>query len=161
MLIDSLALIREPFGLSVAGYADDLSYAETVRAAVAGYGLADRVDWLGEVSRANVIEHLRSHDVLVYPSIGIESGWLGVLEGLAAGSVVVSSAPGAPHELLRDGENALLFAPGDADALARCLDAMADDPALPARLRAGALRTAAEHTLDAMLDRIESLLRRS
>ena len=49
---------------------------------------------------------------------------------MAAGRAIVASDLPAIREVLRDGENALLVAPGDAAALAAAIAAVIADPAL-------------------------------
>ena len=94
----------------------------------------------------------------MYPSVGPESGWLGVLEGLAAGTIVVTSATGAPQELVEDGVNALCFEASDAGQLAAVIERVVTDAELRARLRHGARETAQMHTLEAMVRSIEALV---
>jgi phosphatidylinositol alpha 1,6-mannosyltransferase len=56
-------------------------------------------------------------------------------EALAAGVPVVAPDAGGPRDLVVDGVNGLRYAPGDAAALRRCVDALASDPW--ARMRMG------------------------
>ena len=147
--------------LTVAGPLDDPDHAAEVRSLAAAFGVDGQIDWLGEVPRARVRELLAEHDVLVFPSTGVEAYALGLLEALAAGTIVVTSAPGGPREYLRHDENSLLFEPGDADGLAAALSRLAAEDALGPRLIEGGRRTAEEISLDAVLDELEDLLRRS
>jgi len=156
--VRALAATRSDVVMTIAGFPEDEVYVKQVHDLIADLGIGSRVGWRGEVGRDEVRSLLGSHDVLIYPSVGPESKWLGVLEGLAAGCVVVSSTPGAPRELLRHGENALLFPPGDDDALAGLLDAFGQDPSLAASLAQGALATAERHTVGEMVDRIDQLV---
>jgi|DewCreStandDraft_2_1066082.scaffolds.fasta_scaffold00579_28 glycosyltransferase involved in cell wall biosynthesis len=88
-----------------------------------------------------LVEAYRDCDVYVSAS-RIESFSLVVLEALAAGcAVVVTDAPGN-RDLVRDGENGLVCAPGDARDLARQILRLLDDPDLRTRLRRAA-RTSA------------------
>lgn len=158
-VISALADLPEPTMLTVVGHEDDPAYAARARDLASALGVSDRVEWLGDLARGDMPRLLREHDVFVYPSIGVESGWLGVLEGLAAGALVVTSAPGAPRELVRDGENALLVRPDDPADLVRVVERLALDERLRLRLRAGARATASAQALDVMVDAIESLVR--
>jgi glycogen(starch) synthase len=144
--------------LTVAGPLDDAEYLARVRSLAAEVGAAQRISWLGEVPRAQVRDLLHDHDVLVFPSIGVEAYALGLLEALAAGTLVVTSAPGGPREYLRDDRNALLFEPGDVAGLAAALTRLRDEDGLSARLLDGARHTAGEISLDAVLDQLEALL---
>ena len=147
--------------LTVAGPPDEPDYGERVRGLARELGVAERVDWIGEVPRERVRALLAEHDVLVFPSIGDEAYALGLLEALAAGILVVTSALGGPREYLGHDVNSLLFEPGDAAGLAAALARLRDEAGLAARLLEGARRTADEVSLDAVLDQLESLLERS
>lgn len=144
--------------LTIAGTVDDPSYETSVRELVERLGLAPRVRWLGEVARTDIVRLLGEHDVLVYPSIGPEGYSLGLIEGFAAGMLIVTSAPGGPQEYLRDDGNALLFDAGDADGLAAALRRLAEDPDCAPRLLDGAAESAEALRLEAVVDGIEALL---
>jgi glycosyltransferase involved in cell wall biosynthesis len=147
--------------LTVVGPLDDKRYASEVRRLADALRVAERIRWEGEVSRARVLELLAGHDAVVYPSRNTEAYSLGLLEALAAGRPVVTSAAGGPREYLRDRQNALLFAPGDHEAMAALLGEVAGEPSLAPRLAAGARGTARELSLTKVLDRIERLLEAS
>jgi glycosyltransferase involved in cell wall biosynthesis len=98
-------------------------------------GLADRVLFLGR--REDVPQLLAAADVFALPSL-YEGSSLAVLEAMAAGTPVVSSAIGGTDELVADGESGLLMAPGDSQALATALRRLLDDPDLGQRLAARA-----------------------
>jgi glycosyltransferase involved in cell wall biosynthesis len=147
--------------LTVAGPLDDADYRERVSTLAVELGVADRIHWLGEVPRARVRELLAEHDVLVFPSIDAEAYALGLLEALAAGTIVVTSAPGGPREYLHHEVNSLLFERGDADGLTAALTRLRDDGGLAGRLLDGARRTAERISLSAVLDQLEGLLERS
>ena len=159
--VRALARSDTSLQLTVAGPLDDPEYRERVGALVAELGVAARISWLGEVPRARVRELLAEHDVLVFPSTGVEAYALGLLEALAAGTIVVTSAPGGPREYLRHDVNALLFKPGDASGLAAALARLREEQGLAARLLQGARRTAEDISLDAVLDQLEALLERT
>jgi glycosyltransferase involved in cell wall biosynthesis len=154
----ALAASRSRLRLTIAGPPDDLAYLEQMRALATELGLADRARFAGELPREAIVAELGRHDVLLYPSTGVEAYSLGLIEGLAAGCVVVTSAPGGPREYLEPDRNSLVFAPGDVAALTRALDALEDDPALAERLRAGAAQTAQALSLAVVVDKLERLL---
>jgi len=70
--------------------------------------------------RRDIPHLMRALDVLVLPSRA-EAFGLVLLEAMANGRPVVGSASGAVPEIVRAGENGLLFAPGDAGDLAEAL----------------------------------------
>ncbi|HEX7088478.1 MAG TPA: glycosyltransferase [Vicinamibacterales bacterium] len=107
-----------------------------------GRALASRpanraVHWHGQISRAELPHALANLDVLVFPSVWEETSGIGAREALMAGVPVIASRIGGIPELIEDGRNGLLVAPGDSDALAAALRRLIDDPDLLPRLRAG------------------------
>ena len=73
--------------------------------------------------------------------------------------VVVATQTGGTVEVLRDGENGLLFAAGDAEDLAQKIAVLAADPKLRQRLaRAGHQTVVKRFTKTKMMDEIESYL---
>ncbi len=82
---------------------------------------------------------------------------IATLEYMALGKALVSSEVGGMPEQVTHGVNALLYPPGDIDALVAAL-ARCSDPALRAQLGQGALATVRERfDLQRMLERYESI----
>jgi glycosyltransferase involved in cell wall biosynthesis len=158
VLLRALAESGYDFELTVAGPLDDPGYLEQMQELAGKLGVADRIRWAGELSREEVRRALGSHDVLVFPSIEVEAYALGLLEALAAGILVVTSAEGGPLEYLAHGYNSLLFPPGDHSALAGCLEQLRNEPELAGQLETGAAETAERISLAAVLDQIERYL---
>jgi glycogen(starch) synthase len=156
--VRALAKSIDPTYLTVVGPIDDAAHLEHVQQLAEHLGVGVRVHWRGEVAREEVLELLASEDVLLYPSVGDEAYSLGLLEALAAGIVVVTSAVGGPREYLEHERNALLFEPLDASALAAHLDRLAREPGLAERLTRGARRTSERLSLRAVLDEVEEIL---
>jgi glycosyltransferase involved in cell wall biosynthesis len=77
---------------------------------------------------------------------------------LAAGRPILAPVSPDTAELLTDGENALLVPPGEPDLAARGLDRLLGEPALAAKLAAGALSQASELTWDRRAEKIEAFL---
>ncbi|WP_438017303.1 MSMEG_0565 family glycosyltransferase [Sorangium sp. So ce315] len=86
----------------------------------------------------------RLADAFVFPSVR-EGFGLVLLEAMASGAPVVSSAQPPFTEFLEDGESALLVDPARTDDLARAMEAILDE-GVRRRLRAAALETAARYT---------------
>lgn len=113
-----------------------------------GEELPGRVTWIRGVDHAEVPAWLRAMDVAVAPYADLERFYfspLKVLEYMAAGRAVVASAIGQLPDLVRDGENGLLVAPGDAAALARAIRRLARAPSLRALLGEQAAEDARLH----------------
>src|SRR4051794_28410691 len=97
-------------------------------------------------------------DCVLFPVVWPEPWGLVPLEAMSVGRPVVATGTGGSAEYLRDGVNALLVPPGDADALAAAVRRLAGDPGLRARLVVGGIETAARHTQRAFLERLEAVL---
>lgn len=156
--IAALAQSSEELTLTVVGPVDDPLYLSGLQAETDRLGLAERVTWRGPIPREKMPALLAAHDILVYPSITPETFGLSVVEAMASGAVVVSSAAGAPREYLAHGRNALLFEAGDEAELAAGLRSLVEDPDLARRLAADAAETAQSLSLKSMIERTESIL---
>jgi len=158
VVIRALAVADTTWTLTVVGPVDDPKYETYVRGLASDLRIDGRIRWCGEVPRATVRAMLAEHDVLVFPSVGAEAYALGLLEALAAGVFVVTSAPGGPREYLDDGVNCLIHEPGDSEGLAGALHRLRTEPQLAATLLAGAARTADAISLEKVLEQVEGLI---
>jgi hypothetical protein len=113
-----------------------------VREQVAQLGLEERVRFLGV--RADVADILRASDVFVLSSRW-EGNPMSVMEAMAAGLPVVSTAVGGVPELVREGETGRLVPSEDAGALAQAMQALVDDPARRQAMGAAARQHAIAH----------------
>jgi glycosyltransferase involved in cell wall biosynthesis len=100
------------------------AYEAELHALVARLGIGGRVEFTGFVD--DVVAALGRLDALVHASVIPEPFGLVVAEGMAAGLPVVAAAAGGPLEVVTDGIDGLLFAPGDVDALASALRELKD-----------------------------------
>ena len=132
-------------------------YAASLVAQADRLGIGERVDFRG--FREDVEAELDRLDVLVHASVEPEPFGQVVVEGLAAGLPVVASRAGGPAEILTDGVDGLLVAPGDADALAAALTRLGADPARRDRLGAAARRRAQQYTPELLAPRVLDVYR--
>ncbi len=84
---------------------------------------------LGKVDEETKRAELAQADVLCAPSLGGESFGMVLTEAFAAGTPVVASDIAGYRDVVRDGVDGLLVAPGDAQALALALRDLWDEPA--------------------------------
>jgi glycosyltransferase involved in cell wall biosynthesis len=100
-------------------------------------GIGDMVKFTGWVGPSGKRALLESAAAFVLPG-GAEGLPVSLLEAMAAGVPVIASPAGAVAEVVVDGVSGLLFAPGDAAALSRCLRKLLLERALGARIGAAA-----------------------
>jgi glycosyltransferase involved in cell wall biosynthesis len=118
-------------------------------------GIAERVHFLGY--RDDIPQLLAACDVFALPSL-YEGSSLAVLEAMASGRPVVSSAIGGTDELIDDGVDGLLVAPGDAAGLASALRRLLDDAELrKAFAERARRRVERDFTPAAMTQRVEAI----
>lgn len=101
------------------------------------------VTFHGLLAHDALLALLADADVVAMPSTH-EGLPLSALEAMALGRPVLASAVGGLPELITDGRDGLLVAPGDPAALAAALEALLADPERRARLGRAAGRTIAE-----------------
>jgi glycosyltransferase involved in cell wall biosynthesis len=126
--------------LHAAGYLppQHRGYLADLERRLAGWGLADRFRYAGEVTREQKLRFLAGIDVLSVPTTFREPKGRYVLEALAAGVPVVAPRHGAFPELIEETGGGLLVAPDSTSELAAALVALLRDPRQRERLgRAG------------------------
>ena len=153
--LDALARLDE-VTLVVAGDGPERAALER-RAAELGLGA--RARFLGSVPREHVLGLFRAADASVLPSAW-ENFPHTVLEALAVGCPVIAAAVGGVPEVVRDGENGLLVAPGDPEALAEAIARFFGDRELRERLSASAPGSVSGYSEDAVFTEIEAELAR-
>jgi glycosyltransferase involved in cell wall biosynthesis len=112
--------------------------------------------FLGPLPREQVLELFHAGDASL-----LSSSWENfphsVVESLAAGTPVISTAVGGVPEVVHDGENGLLVPPNDIDALADAIRRGLDDP----QLRANARASIADYSADRVYGRLVEILERA
>ena len=98
------------------------------------------VDFRGPFEREDLPRILEDQDVVVLPSICAESFSFVLREAHLLGLPVIASRIGALPEAVREGVDALLFPPGDGEALRDCMLRFIREPALATRMSAQAPR---------------------
>jgi len=126
-----------------------------VEAAIARHQLHERVTLTG--FRTDIRAALDGCSCIVIPSRNEPFG-LVALEAMALGLPVIAADSGALPDVL--GDAALLYPPGDVDALVQQLQRLAADSTLHSRLRERGLTRVRDFTMTRMLDGIEAVLQR-
>jgi glycogen synthase len=158
--VQALQRLREasvPVTLSIYGRGDS-EYLAEIRSLVARHQLP--VEFLNVSNLHKDLPAVyRRHDALLQTAEWNEPFATTPLEAMASGLPVIGTTLGGVHELLRHGENAFTYPPGDAQALASRIQEVQQQPAL----RAQVAETAQQEVLSkfnetAVADRVEDYL---
>jgi GT2 family glycosyltransferase/glycosyltransferase involved in cell wall biosynthesis len=120
------------FGGHAAYHGDD-SYRLRLEPLLAAAGVRAH----GSLPHQRVPAALATLDALVVPSIWPENSPMVIQEAFLAGTPVIASRIGGIPEIVADGENGLLFEPGNVDDLRRTIVRLVREPDLLERLCAG------------------------
>lgn len=135
--------------------AGDGSLREQLTAYVSELGLSEKVHFIGE--RSDIPDVLAASDAFVLSS-SFEGNPLCVMEAMAAGKPVISTAVGGVPELLTDGVTGVLVPSDDADGLASAMQQLLRDPVLYRTMGANGGRAADERfSVQAMTRSYEGL----
>jgi glycosyltransferase involved in cell wall biosynthesis len=151
-----LAAVAQVDGVSLV-LAGDGPEREPMEARAAELGLVGRVRFVGSLPRRGVLELFRAADATL-----LSSSWENfphtVVESLAVGTPVIATRVGGVPEVVTDGENGLLVASGDADALGAAIRRFFEEPGLRDRLSRAAAGSVSGYGRDGILNRIEAVL---
>ena len=156
LLVDAIAALRARGIAARALLIGDGEMRPAIEARARRLGVEALVTITG--FRQDVRPLVRACDAMVLCS-RTEALSLAAIEAMALGRPLVHSAVGGAAEIVTPGHNGWLFPPGDREALADRLAALAD-PALRARMGANARRVAEARFCErAMIARYDTLLR--
>lgn len=123
-------------------------------ALTAALGINDSVRFLGV--RHDIPELMASLDVYCLPS-HFEGLPFSALEAMAAARPIVATDVPGTNEVVIDGANGLLAPPDDAEALAKALGRVLDDPELGKMLASEGSETVKGYSFESMIAKYESL----
>ncbi len=155
-LIDAWERAGCPGLLTVLGGPPPSGAKVDVVSLVAGLSDPSSVEIVGEV--ADVAPYVAAADALVLPSDDPEPFGLVLLEAFRQGRPVIASRAGGPVDIVADGRDGWLFAPGDANALAELLRWLTIDDLADAGRRARATYLA-RYTPEVYRRRLGELIR--
>jgi glycosyltransferase involved in cell wall biosynthesis len=163
VLIRALRLLPDVQAIVVGGFPGERDL-ERVRALAEEIDVDGRVRFTGQVEPSHVPDLLRSAGILVMPTESSPpaafTSPLKLFEYFASGRPVVASDLAPIREIVRSGENALLFTAGSPESLASSIRQLVDDRALGERLAGTAFDEAERYGWDRRAERLEILLRR-
>jgi glycosyltransferase involved in cell wall biosynthesis len=155
VLLDAMALLPSSLSHVRLRVAGDGPERAALEARARRLGLADRVEFLGHLSREAVESGFAAAAVQVVPSLWCEPFGLVAVEAMVRGTPLMVSAAGALPELVEDGRTGYVVPAGNARALAsRLADVLQDDAGRAAVCREA--RRAACEAFD--IDRVVDVL---
>lgn len=162
--LEALAMLQGDFprmNLTVAGSSwGNAGHSELVELA-AQLDILEKVTVSGHLSYEEIPKLMKSHHILLVPSIWPEPFGRVVLEGMAAGMVVIGTAQGGMGVVLRDNETGLVFPPENARALSQQIKRLLTDGQLGNKLvNAAQDMICSSFTADKMVDAYEAYLKR-
>jgi glycosyltransferase involved in cell wall biosynthesis len=158
LLIEAIAKSGRPIALGLVGGPETM--ADALRKRWLALGLpAEGFVFLGRVDPVEVPACLAAFDVCTMPFPWTEhfayyASPLKLFEYMASGKAIISSDLPATVEVVQNGESALLYPPGDVEALSAALTQLYDDPALRERLGTEAKREAIDYAWQTRAERI-------
>lgn len=99
--------------------------------------------WIASLPHAEILEHMRQHDVFVFPSL-FEGFGLVLTEALSQGLPIISTPHTAAPDLITDGVEGFIVPIRDSHAIAERLVQLAEDREKLNAMRVACLRRAAE-----------------
>jgi len=158
VLAEAVHLLKTQHGIHVhcivAGEGPSLAF---VKSAISQFSVEAEFTFLGH--REDVPEVMRTFDLIVIPSFHEAIPQSG-LQALAMGIPVVASDVGGIPSIVRHGETGRLVPPRDAAALAAAIrETLEQKLQTQAMCLAGKQLVMSQHSLDAMLDRLDAIYR--
>ena len=134
----------------------DGAYADILKHWVSENGLSGHVDFLG--FRRDARDVIQCFDVQLFPS-HMEGTPNTLYEAMAVGNPAVASTADGQGEILEDGKTALLFDPGDHDAMAKKLVRVLSDDELRRSLADASAKLAGEFDGRKAIEKMQDLYR--
>jgi D-inositol-3-phosphate glycosyltransferase len=137
-----------------------LEHPESLAQLATALGIADVVRFVPPVAQSELADWYAAATLVCVPSYN-ESFGLVAVEAQAAGTPVVAAAVGGLTTVVRDGASGFLVEGHDPADYASVMARLVDQPALRARLSAGAVRQAADFTWDRTAERTVAVYRQA
>jgi glycosyltransferase involved in cell wall biosynthesis/SAM-dependent methyltransferase len=156
LVLEALALTRQPVVVGFAGAADEAAYAEQLRAIARSRGVEERVRWLGNISEEEKIAHYARALGVIFTPVDEDYGYVSLEAMLSAKPLITCTDSGGPLEFVEPGATGLVAEPS-AGALAEALDQLWENRAearrmgQAARERYAGMRISWETVLEALL----------
>lgn len=132
LIVEAVALCREPVRVLFSGLADDAGYEREIGDRIQALGLADRIEWLGSISDEVKSDLYARCLGVVFAPIDEDYGYVTLEAMLSRKPVITCSDSGGPLEFVRSGDTGLVVEP-TASALAAAMDRLWQDRVIAAQ----------------------------
>lgn len=131
LLLKALGEVKSDFELFLAGSGDE---KDTLEELADQLKIGDKVHFLGQLNRKELLAHYASSDLFVLPTRE-DCFALVILEAMCSGLPIICSryADGA-YDLIEEGKNGFIIDPYDTKAFAECIQKLLNDSALQKKL---------------------------
>jgi len=162
VLIEALYLLHNAdidFTATIAGGSLTPSFVQALQEFVESEGLQDKIHFAGLLSRQELQQLYKTHNIWVLPSRFEEPFSIGLIEAMVAGLTIVTSNTGGSPEAVKHGETGLIFESENPMDLADQLSYLWMNPAeWEDMVRKGQQRALSELSRNRTMDRLESVL---
>ncbi len=162
VLVEALSLLHAAgieFTATIAGGTFQPEFADALKQFVESEGLQEAVHFPGALSRQELIQLYKNHNVLVFPSRFEEPFGISQIEAMAAGLTLVTSGTGGAREIVEEhGKDGLIFESENPFDLADILSSLPTDLARwEAIARAGQQRAMSEFNQTKAVEKLEAI----
>jgi glycosyltransferase involved in cell wall biosynthesis len=162
VLIEALSLLHAAgvrFTATIAGGTLMPEFVQALQEFVESEGMQDKIQFPGVLSRQELKQLYRTHNVLVFPSRFQEPFGISQIEAMAAGLTLVTSGTGGAGEIVEHGKNGLIFESENSLALADLLSSLPTRPTeWEAITRRGQQRAISQFSQTHAIEQIEVIL---
>ena len=145
--------------LTMLGPEREAGCAAEIRRLAADVGVSECLELPGAVPKGEIPNWLDQADILINTAT-VDNTPVSVIEGMAGGLCVVSTNVGGIPYMLSDGENSLLVAPRDPEAMAGAVRRILRTPGLGERLSVNGRKAAGDYDWAAIGRRWDELIAR-
>lgn len=127
VLVEALSLLHASgiqFSATIAGGTLQPEFVQALQEFVESEGMQERVNFAGVLSRQELKQLYRTHNVLVFPSRFPEPFGISQIEAMAAGLTLITSGTGGAAELVEHSKEGLNFESGNPLDLAEMLSSL-------------------------------------
>ena len=132
------------FKLVLAGALDDQIYIDEIKATIAEHQLESRVEFLGLLNEAQVLEEFAKAAILALPSYQ-ETAAMVIQQAMASHTAVLATEICGVPDQLEGGRCGMMFKPGDYKACANQLTVLLTDEGFKREMVARAYEKACNH----------------